>query len=165
MHALPMQTAPAMHWVAVVQLVLHVAPLHVKFPQGVVVDAAQSPAPLQPAALVVVPFVHMEARQFVAEPGKVQVPAELQEPAQTPFPAQAVRQQTPLAAQKPVEHCVAPVHVWPGFSLQAPVASHVLVPMQLLGSSAFLMAAQVPPAPQTWQAPQDAEPQQTPSTQ
>jgi hypothetical protein len=49
--------------------------------------------------------------------------------------------------------------------LHAPVASHVLAPLQLLASSAFLMATQVPPAPvQAWQVPHDAEPQQKLST-
>ena len=166
MHEPVLQTAPATHWAAVVQVVLQlVVPLQVKLPQAVVVDAAQSPAPLQLAALVVVPFVQDAARQFVAVPGNAQVPAELHEPAHAPLPAQAVRQQTPLAAQKPLAHWVAAVHVCPGFSLQAPVASQLLVPEQLLGSSAPLMAAQVPPVPHAWQAPHVAVPQHTPSTQ
>ena len=143
-----------------------VVPLHEKFPHGVVVAAGQAPAPLQPAALVVVPLVQLEARQLVPAPGKVQVPSVPQLPAQGAVPPQAVRQQTPLAAQLPVEQLVPAVHVCPGFDLQAPLASQMLVPMQLPGSSAFLMATQVPPAPvQAWQVPHDGEPQQTPSTQ
>jgi hypothetical protein len=46
------------------------------------------------------------------------------------------------------------------------LASQLLVPMQLSGSSALLIAAQVPPAPvQAWQDPHEGEPQQTLSTQ
>ena len=131
-----------------------------------VVEFGQLPAPSHEAALVVVPLVQLDARQLVAAPGKVQAPVVPQLPAQGAVPPQAVRQQTPLAAQLPVEHWVPAVHVCPGFDLHAPLASHVLVPMQLLGSSAPLIATQVPPAPvHAWQAPHEAEPQQKPSTQ
>jgi hypothetical protein len=45
------------------------------------------------------------------------------------------------------------------------MASHVLTPLQLLGSSALRIATQIPPAPvQAWQGPHDAVPQQKPST-
>lgn len=147
------------------QPVKQLAPLQMKFPHGVVVEFGQLPAPSQEAALVVVPFMHIDIRQLVPEPGKVQVPVLEHEPAQAPLPPQGVMQHTPLAAQLPVEHWVPLVHVWPGFALHAPLASQVLVPMQLLGSSAFLMAVQVPPVPHTWQVPHVAVPQQTPSTQ
>jgi hypothetical protein len=70
----------------------------------VVLTAGQLPAPSQEAALVVVPFVQLDVRQLVAEPGKVQAPLVPQLPAQGAVPPQTVRQQTPLAAQLPVEH-------------------------------------------------------------
>jgi hypothetical protein len=74
-------------------------------------------------------------------------------------------QQT-LSTQKPVRHCVPAEQVWPVFVLQAPVASQVCVPLQVpLASSALVMATQVPFAEaQVWQVPQDAAPQQAPST-
>jgi hypothetical protein len=57
------------------------------------------------------------------------------------------------------------VQLWPVLVLHVPVASQVVVPVQLLGSSAFVTAAQVPFAvAQVWQVAQDAVPQQTPST-
>jgi hypothetical protein len=77
---------------------------------------------------------------------------------------QAVAQQTP-SAQFPDTQSAAAEHVCPVFFLQAPVALQLLTPMQLSGSSAFLMATQVPPEVQAWQAPHDGEPQQNPSTQ
>lgn len=80
-------------------------------------------------------------------------------------PLHALLQQTP-STQLPLKHCVPDVQVWPVFVLHVPVASQVVVPVQLLGSSAFVTAAQVPLAvAQVWQVAQDAEPQQTPSTQ
>ena len=148
------------------QVVLQPVVPQLKFPQLVVVMAGQLPAPSHEAALVVTPFMQVDDRQLVPAPGKVQAPLVPQVPAQAPVPPQGVRQQTPFAAQLPVEHWAPPVHVWPGLSLQAPLASQVLVPMQLLGSSAPLIATQVPPVPvQAWQAPHVAEPQQIWSTQ
>jgi hypothetical protein len=80
------------------------------------------------------------------------------------WPPHPELQHTP-SAQDPVAQSPATLHVWPCFFLHAPAASQVLAPLQLLGSSAFLMATQVPPAPvQAWQAPHDAEPQQKLST-
>jgi hypothetical protein len=50
--------------------------------------------------------------------------------------------------------------------LHAPVASQVIGPVHVSGSSAPVTATQVPPAPvQAWHAPQIATPQQRPSTQ
>jgi hypothetical protein len=44
----------------------------------------------------------------------------------------------------------------PSFFLHVPEASQVLLPMQVSGSSAFVTATHVPPAPvQAWQVPQD----------
>ncbi len=80
------------------------------------------------------------------------------------WPVQAELQHTP-SAQNPVAQSAATLHDWPCFFLQAPLASQVLAPLQPLGSSAFLMATQVPPAPvQDWQAPHDADAQQKLST-
>ena len=80
-------------------------------------------------------------------------------------PVQAELQHTPSAQNPVAQSMVLGVHVWPGFFLHAPVASHVVAPVQLLGSSAFLMATQVPPAPvQAWQEPHDGDPQQKLST-
>ena len=80
-------------------------------------------------------------------------------------PLQAELQHTPSAQDNPIAQSVAPVHDWPCFFLHAPLASQVLAPLQLLASSAFLMATHVPPAPvQAWQVPHDAEPQQKLST-
>ena len=44
-------------------------------------------------------------------------------------------------------HWAALVHDCPCFFLQAPAPSQVFVPVQLLGSSAFFTATQVPLAP------------------
>lgn len=80
-------------------------------------------------------------------------------------PVQATLQHTP-SAQKPLTHSPAIVHDRPVFSLQAPVASQLLMPLQLPGSSALVTATQVPPPPvQAWQVEHDALPQQVPSTQ
>ena len=79
-------------------------------------------------------------------------------------PAQAVLQQTP-SAQKPLTHWLAAVHACPAFSLQAPVASHDFVLVQLFASSALVTATQMPPPPvHAWQVPHEAVPQQAPST-
>jgi hypothetical protein len=79
-------------------------------------------------------------------------------------PVQAALQQTP-SAQKPLTHWLAAVHPCPGFSLQAPVASHDFVFVQLSVSSALVTATQVPPPPvHAWQEPHEAAPQQVPST-
>ena len=52
-------------------------------------------------------------------------------------------------------------HDCPAFFLQAPVASQLLVPLQLSASSAFVIATQVPPVPvQAWQVPQEGTVQQ-----
>ena len=50
------------------QPVKQLAPLQMKFPHGVVVEFGQLPAPSQEAALVVVPFMHIDIRQLVPEP-------------------------------------------------------------------------------------------------
>ena len=79
-------------------------------------------------------------------------------------PPHAALQQTP-SAQKPLTHWVPAVHVCPGFSLHAPMASQVFVELQVSASSALFTATQVPPPPvQVWQVPHDALPQQCPST-
>src|SRR5262249_16246728 len=57
---------------------------------------------------------------------------------------------------------------WPFFSLQAPVGLQVFVPVQLSGSSPFVMVEQVPrvaPRLQAWQVPVHAVSQQMLSTQ
>jgi hypothetical protein len=75
-------------------------------------------------------------------------------------PLQALLQQTP-SAQLPPMQSVPPVHACPIFFLQAPLASQVLDPVQVSGSSALVTATQVPPGPvQDWHVPQDAAPQQ-----
>ena len=59
-------------------------------------------------------------------------------------------------SQVPDRQSVPRVHAWPSFFLHFPVASQVLVPVQVSGSSALVTATHVPPAPvQAWQAPQD----------
>jgi hypothetical protein len=95
---------------------------------------------------------------------KPQVPGEL--PLQYSHdPLQAVLQQT-LSAQLPPMHSVPAVHACPIFFLQAPLASQVLAPVQLSGSSAFVTATQVPPGPvHDWHVPHEAKLQQWPSTQ
>jgi hypothetical protein len=71
-----------------------------------------------------------------------------------------------LSTQLPVEQSFPVLQVLPGFALHAPVASQVLVLVQLSGSSADFTATQVPPAPvQTWQMPHVDCVQQCPSTQ
>jgi hypothetical protein len=78
---------------------------------------------------------------------------------------QALLQQTP-SAQNPLAHWVPAVHACPIFALQAPVASQLLVPLQLSPSSALVTPTHIPPPPvQAWQAPQEATPQQRPSMQ
>jgi hypothetical protein len=95
----------------------------------------------------------------------VQVPGLVASAHASHCPVQAALQQTP-SAQKPLTHWPAVVHVCPAFSLQAPVASQLLVPLQVPGSSALVTATQVPPPPvQAWQVAHDALPQQVPSTQ
>ena len=66
----------------------------------------------------------------------------------------------------PVMHSVLMAHVCPFFFLQPPLPSQRLVLLQLFGSSAFVIATQVPPgAVHAWQVPHEAAAQQTPSTQ
>jgi hypothetical protein len=82
-------------------------------------------------------------------------------------PLHATGQHFP-SAQKPEAHWLARVHACPGFSLHAPLASQVLVPVQESASSALLTAAHAPCWPlrlQAWHAPHDAALQHTPSTQ
>jgi hypothetical protein len=59
-------------------------------------------------------------------------------------PLQVVLQQTPSTEQIPPTHSVPPPHGCPSRFLQAPLASQVLVPVQLSASSALLTATQVP---------------------
>jgi len=64
-------------------------------------------------------------------------------------------QQT-LSRQLPVAQSVPAPQLCPGFFLHAPVASQVLLPVQVSASSALVTATHVPPAPvQAWQVPQD----------
>jgi hypothetical protein len=75
-------------------------------------------------------------------------------------PSQARSQQT-VSAQLLLKHSLFPPHVCPAFFLQAPAASQVLVPLQLSGSSALMIATQVPPVPvQAWHVPHAAPVQQ-----
>jgi hypothetical protein len=100
----------ATHWEGDVQALLQlVVPLQLKLPHAVVVLVlGQFPAPSQTTALVVTLlvalFTQLDWRQVVDAPGKAQEPFAPQVPAHAPLPPQAVRQQTPLAAQFPVEH-------------------------------------------------------------
>jgi hypothetical protein len=161
----------------------------------VVVEAGQLPRPSQAALLVAVPLLHAGCRQVVSAPGRLQVDlVPLQAPWQAPVPAQAgwpargapvtkphvpgepplqdshdplqaALQQT-VSAQKPLRHCEPVAQVCPVLSLHAPVASQLLVPLQLLsGSSALVRLTQLPFAPvQLWHVPHDAVAQQNPST-
>jgi hypothetical protein len=95
----------------------------------------------------------------------VHVPLLVASPHDSQEPPQAALQQTP-SAQKPLPHWLAAVHACPAFSLHIPVGSQLFVPLQLSASSALFTATHVPPPPvQAWQAPQEAMPQQWPSTQ
>jgi RIO-like serine/threonine protein kinase len=57
----------------------------------------------------------------------------------------AFAQQVP-STQKPLAHWVAPVHAWPRSNLQAPLASQVLLPLQVLSSPLVTSVVQVPAA-------------------
>ena len=95
----------------------------------------------------------------------VHVPLLLASPHDSQAPPHAALQQNP-SAQKPLPHWLAAVHACPAFSLHIPVGSQLFVPLQLSASSALFTATHVPPPPvQAWQAPQEAMPQQCPSTQ
>jgi hypothetical protein len=174
----------------------HAAPEQVLGAQLTVCIAGHAPFPSQLAATVAVPFEQLAVLQVaVGYAHAVRVipsqlpPQVLPAPAQAVWPLrgapvtathiplldasahasqdppQAALQQTP-SAQKPLAHWVPAVQVWPDFSLQAPVASHDLVPLQLSASSAPVTAVHVPPpAVQAWQAPHEGTPQQRPSTQ
>ena len=61
-------------------------------------------------------------------------------------PLQALLQHTP-STQKFDKHWLAAVHACPCFAWHVPVESQVLVALQVEGSSAFVTATQVPPAP------------------
>ena len=61
-------------------------------------------------------------------------------------PLQALLQQTP-SAKLPPRQSVPAVHACPIFFLQVPLVSHVLDPVQVSGSSAFVTATQAPPGP------------------
>jgi hypothetical protein len=95
----------------------------------------------------------------------VQIPLLAVSPHDSHCPVQALLQQTP-SAQYPLPHWVPAVQACPAFALQPPVASQLLVPLQLSASSAPVTDTHVPPPPvQAWQVPHDATPQQRPSTQ
>jgi hypothetical protein len=81
-------------------------------------------------------------------------------------PPHAPLQHTP-SAQNVLAHVAPPPgHCCPVFNLQAPVASHVLLPEQLSGSSAFITSMHAPvPAAQVMHVPEHAPPQQMPSSQ
>ena len=163
-------------------------------PQVMELELGHVPEPLHTAWLVWVPLLQLVFLQTVSAPGIVhaacvplQLPRQVPLPAHGPWlpcgapetsaqvpgvaplqywqaPLQALPQQTP-STQNVVTHWDPAVQVCPCFSLQAPVPSQVLAPLQLSGSSLLVTATQVPPAPvQDWQAPHDAEPQQIPST-
>jgi hypothetical protein len=79
----------------------------------------------------------------------------------------AVLQQTPFT-QKPLAQAAAPPgHDWPALSLQTPLASQLLFPVHVSGSSALVTAAQAPvPATHSVHvAGLQAEVQQTPLLQ
>jgi hypothetical protein len=60
-----------------------------------------------------------------------------------------------LSAQLPEAQSVATPQLCPGFFLHVPVASQVLLPVQVSASSALATATQVPPAPvHAWHVPQ-----------
>jgi len=73
--------------------------------------------------------------------------------------------QQKLSVQLPEAQSPAARQAMPGFFLHNPLASQVFAPVQVLASSAFLTATQVPPEPvQSWQIPQVCV-QQKPSVQ
>jgi hypothetical protein len=78
-------------------------------------------------------------------------------------PLQALEQQVP-STQKPLAHADAALHDCPFLSLQAPLGSQVLVPVQVSGSSPFLTAVHVP-VPQLKHTPVQSLLQQLPSAQ
>jgi len=87
----PVQTAPATHWLAEVQLVTHAVAPQTNGLHGRVTAAGHAPALLQPAMAVSVPLVQLGWRQTVPLPGSTQallVPPQL--PLQGDVPAQAV---------------------------------------------------------------------------
>jgi hypothetical protein len=63
---------------------------------------------------------------------------------------QARLQHTP-PAQKPDAHAAPSLHGWPILSLHAPIASQVLAPVQVSGSSAPTTGAHTPAEPATAQ--------------
>jgi hypothetical protein len=74
-------------------------------------------------------------------------------------PHAAVQQ---FSSQKPLAHCAPLVHVMPLFCVQVPVASQVLVPVQVSGSSAFVTAMHAPVMSHVMQVPEhDAEQQRS----
>jgi hypothetical protein len=172
----------------------HTLPEQVLAPQLWVCIAGQAPFPSQLAAKTAVPPVQLSERHDVVGYAQLARFVPSHEPPHAPpapahaawtaapftaeqvptlpvcahashWPVHAVSQQT-LSAQNPLTHWVAVVQLCPAFSLHAPFASQVLVPLQTPGSSALVIATQVPPPPvQAWHVPQEALPQQCPSTQ
>jgi hypothetical protein len=64
------------------------------------------------------------------------------------------------SSQTALAHWVVVVHPWPLFNLQAPVASHVFMPVHVSGSSAFATVTHAPLALQVVHVPlQEAEQQ------
>ena len=97
---------------------------------------------------------------------RVQVPGIAVQTSQPP--EQAVLQQRPSEHSPLAQVAAPPEHDCPFLSLHAPVASQVLVPVHCGLSSAFLMAVQVPSAPDWLQlkhAVMQLVSQQFPSTQ
>lgn len=192
----PLQMSPATHWAGDEQVLKQlVFPLQTYWPHMIVVESGQLPFPSQTAALVADPLLQVGCRQVVSAPGReqvdlvpLQVPWQFPAPAHAAWPAfggpvmkpqvpgepplqnshdplHAVLQHTP-STQLLLTHCDPAEQVWPVFFLQVPVTSQLLVPVQLSGSSALVIATQVPPAPvQAWHAAQDVDPQQNPSMQ
>jgi hypothetical protein len=125
--------------VAVLVDALQLGPLHITPDPGYVHAAC---VPLQVPAQVPLPA----QAAWLARGAPVTKP---QVPGVVPLqnsqdPLQAVLQQTPSTEQIPPTHSVPPPHGCPSRFLHAPLASQVLVPVQLSASAALLTATQVP---------------------
>ena len=102
-------------------------------------------------------FLHVAATSQVLLPAQVSGSSEFVIGSQVPpVPVHAWQvpqncEQQRLSVQFAEAHSPERAQAWPGFFLQVPAASHVLLPAQVSVSSVLVIVTQVPPAPvQVW---------------